>query len=130
MELAAGDQLALLVEGDIRALGTVTSAEPGQYAWDQVPVNFPSGLLVNPTSEVRELNAAERQEIWSHVPSPPARRGTLRRTSLLEDRAGKERGRLARMEGSRNRHYRLARTRRPDACSTESEFDKRAAKSR
>jgi 5-methylcytosine-specific restriction endonuclease McrBC GTP-binding regulatory subunit McrB len=69
VELAAGDQLALLVEGDIRALGTVTSAEPGQYAWDQVPVNFPSGLLVNPTSEVRELNAAERQEIWSHAPS-------------------------------------------------------------
>ena len=69
VELAAGDQLALLVDGDIRALGTVTSAEPGQYAWNQVPVNFPSGLLVNPTSEVRELNAAERQEIWSHLPS-------------------------------------------------------------
>ena len=69
VELATGDQLALLVEGDIRALGTITSAEPGQYAWDQVPVNFPSGLLVNPTSEVRELNAAERQEIWSHVAS-------------------------------------------------------------
>ena len=49
--------------------GTVTSAEPGQYAWNQVPVNFPSGLLVNPTSEVRELSAAERRDIWSHLPS-------------------------------------------------------------
>ena len=88
VELAAGDQLALLVEGDIRALGTVTSAEPGQYAWDQVPVNFPSGLLVNPTSEVRELNAAERRGNLEPPALPAARRGTLRRTSLLEDRAG------------------------------------------
>jgi 5-methylcytosine-specific restriction endonuclease McrBC GTP-binding regulatory subunit McrB len=67
-DLAEGDLLALLVEGEVRALGKVTSAEPGQYAWDQVPVRFPSGLLVNPTSEVRELSAAERQEIWSHLP--------------------------------------------------------------
>jgi 5-methylcytosine-specific restriction endonuclease McrBC GTP-binding regulatory subunit McrB len=69
-DLAEGDELALLVEGDVRALGTLTHAEPGQFAWEQVPVNFPSGLLVNPTSEVRELNASERQEIWSHLPAP------------------------------------------------------------
>jgi 5-methylcytosine-specific restriction endonuclease McrBC GTP-binding regulatory subunit McrB len=68
-DLAEGDELALLVEADVRALGTLTHAEPGQFAWDQVPVNFPSGLLVNPTSEVRELNASERQEIWSHLPA-------------------------------------------------------------
>jgi 5-methylcytosine-specific restriction endonuclease McrBC GTP-binding regulatory subunit McrB len=67
-DLSEGDQLAFLVEGDVRALGTLTHAEPGQFAWDQVPVNFPSGLLVNPTSEVRELTAAEREEVWSHLP--------------------------------------------------------------
>jgi 5-methylcytosine-specific restriction endonuclease McrBC GTP-binding regulatory subunit McrB len=69
VELSEGDVLALLVEGDVRALGTLTNAEPGQFSWDQIPVNFPSGLLVNPTSEIRELSAAERQDIWSHVPS-------------------------------------------------------------
>jgi len=68
-DLAEGDQLALLVEGDVRALGTLTHAEPSQFAWDQTPVSFPSGLLVNPTSEVRELSASERQEIWSHLPT-------------------------------------------------------------
>lgn len=70
-DLSEGDQIALLVEGDVRALGTLTNVEPGQFAWDQVPVNFPSGLLVNPTSEVRELDASERKEIWSHLPTPP-----------------------------------------------------------
>ena len=75
VELSEGDLLALLLEGDVRALAKLTSAEPGQYAWEQVPVNFPSGLLVNPTSEVRELDASERQEIWSHLPAaePEAR---------------------------------------------------------
>ena len=70
VELSEGDQLALLVESDVRALATLTNAEPGQFSWDQVPINIPSGLLVNPTSEIRELTAAERQEIWSHVPQP------------------------------------------------------------
>ena len=51
-------------------LGNFTNVEPGQFAWDQVPVNFPSGLLVNPTSEVQELDASERQEIWSNLPTP------------------------------------------------------------
>jgi hypothetical protein len=67
--VSEGDLLALLVEGDVRALGKVTSTEPGQYSWEQAPVNFPSGLVVNPTSEVRELSASERQEIWSHLPA-------------------------------------------------------------
>jgi len=71
-DMSEGDQIALLVEGDVRALGTLTNVEPGQFAWDQVTVNFPSGLLVNPTSEVRELDASERQEIWSHSPAPEA----------------------------------------------------------
>lgn len=68
-DVAEGDRLAFLVEGDVRALGTLTRAEPGSFEWEQIPVNFPSGLLVNPTSEVRELTAAERQEIWSHLPT-------------------------------------------------------------
>lgn len=72
VELSDGDQMALLVDGDVRALGKVTSSEPGLYSWEQVPVNFPSGLLVNPTSEVRELDASESQEIWSHLPKAQA----------------------------------------------------------
>ena len=72
-DMSEGDQIALLVEGDVRALGTLTNVEPGQFSWDQIPVLFPSGLLVNPTSEVRALDAAERQEIWSHLPIPEAR---------------------------------------------------------
>ena len=69
-DMSEGDQIALLVEGDVRALGTLTNVEPGQFSWDQVPVSFPSDLLVNPTSEVRALDASERQEIWSHLPTP------------------------------------------------------------
>ena len=69
-DMSEGDQIALLVEGDVRAVGTLTNVEPGQFAWDQVPVSFPSGLLVNPTSEVRALDASERQEIWSQLPTP------------------------------------------------------------
>ncbi len=68
-DLSEGDQIALLVEGEVRALGTLTNVEPGQFAWDQVPVNFPSRLLVNPTAEVRELDASERREIWNHLPT-------------------------------------------------------------
>lgn len=76
-DLSEGDQIALLVEGDVRALGTLTNVEPGQFAWDQVGVNFPSGLLVIPTSEVRKLDAAERAEIWSHLPTlEPVAAGT------------------------------------------------------
>jgi 5-methylcytosine-specific restriction endonuclease McrBC GTP-binding regulatory subunit McrB len=67
-DMSEGDQIALLVEGDVRALGTLTNVEPGQWSWDQVPVNFPSGLLVNPTSEVRELDAAEEELLWGHLP--------------------------------------------------------------
>lgn len=69
-DMAEGDPIALLVDGDVRALGTLTSVEPGQFAWDQEPVNFPSGLLVNPTSEVHALDAAERREIWDHLQAP------------------------------------------------------------
>lgn len=67
-DVSEGDQIALLVEGDVRALGTLTNVEPSQFSWDQVPVNFPSGLLVNPTSEIRALDVSERREIWSQVP--------------------------------------------------------------
>jgi 5-methylcytosine-specific restriction endonuclease McrBC GTP-binding regulatory subunit McrB len=68
VELSEGDLLALLIDDDVRAVGTLTNAEPGVFSWDQIPVNFPSGLLVIPTSEVRELDAAEQEEIWSHIP--------------------------------------------------------------
>lgn len=72
-DLAEGDQIALLVEGEVRALGTLTNVEPGQFAWDQVPVNFPSPLLVNPTSEVVPLDAADRKKLWGRLP-PEERR--------------------------------------------------------
>ena len=106
VELSEGDQLAFLVDSDVRALGTLTNAEPGQFSWDQIPVNVPSGLLVNPTSEIRELTAAERQDIWSHVPvsdsaSPRARF----RAPILEDCSRQKCGRMAGMAGSRNRLY-------------------------
>lgn len=71
-ELAEGDQIALLVEGDVRALGTLANVEPGQFAWDQVPVRFPSVLLVNPTSEVVRIDAADRKKLWDQI--PPAER--------------------------------------------------------
>lgn len=67
VDLAEGDKLVLLIEGNVRAVGTLTNAAPGEYSWDQTPVDFPSGLMVIPTSEVRELDAAEQEEIWSHV---------------------------------------------------------------
>jgi len=69
-DMSEGDQIALLVEAEVRALGTLTNVEPGQFSWDQVPVAFASSLLVNPTSEVRALDAAEREELWSHLPAP------------------------------------------------------------
>ena len=70
VELSEGDELALLIEGNVRALGKVTSAEPGQVSWDQTPVDFPSPLLVNPSNAPQELSAAEREDIWSHLPPP------------------------------------------------------------
>jgi 5-methylcytosine-specific restriction endonuclease McrBC GTP-binding regulatory subunit McrB len=68
-DISEGDNIALLVEGDVRALGTLTNVEPGQFSWNQIPVSFPSELVVNPTSEVKLLDASDRQEIWSHLPS-------------------------------------------------------------
>ena len=67
-DVSEGDQIALVVESDVRALGTLTNVESGQLSWDQVPVSFPSALLVNPTSEVRELDAVERANIWEQGP--------------------------------------------------------------
>ena len=98
VELAAGDQLALLVEGDIRALGTVTSAEPGQYAWDQVPVQL--SLRVARESDIRGPGAKRGRTSGNLEPRalPPARRGTLRRTSLLENRGRKGRKWMAAMD--------------------------------
>jgi 5-methylcytosine-specific restriction enzyme B len=67
-KLAADDKLVLLVEGDARAVGTLTGVGPGEYAWEQTPVNFPSNLLVNPTSEIKELSAAEWRAIRNRLP--------------------------------------------------------------
>lgn len=76
-QMSEGDEIALLVEGDVRALGKLENVEPGQFEWNQTPVNFPSGLLVNPTSEIKELDAAERAEIW----------GNLAEAEVVEDEA-------------------------------------------
>lgn len=67
-DLSEGDFIILLANETVRAVGTVTSVGPGEYAWHQSPVNFPSGLLVNPTSDVRELSATEWQKIRSRIP--------------------------------------------------------------
>ena len=69
-ELSAGDHLVVLVEGDVRAVGELLSSDPGEFSWRQTPVDFPSGLLVNPTSEVKKLSAAEWQDIQSQLPVP------------------------------------------------------------
>ena len=67
--MSDGDQVALLVDGEVRALGILLSVEPGQFTWEQVPVRFPSTLPVNPDTQVRELTAAEHQDIWRHLPA-------------------------------------------------------------
>ncbi|MDY0041409.1 MAG: AAA family ATPase [Desulforhabdus sp.] len=71
VELAEGDLLALMTAGDVHAVGTVTATDGEEYSWDQIPLeSFPSGLLVVPQFEVKELTAAEQEEIWSHLPKP------------------------------------------------------------
>lgn len=67
-DMSEGDELALLLEGDVRALGQLTSAEPGHFSWEQTPVNFPAGLAVLPGYEPRKLTAAEREAIWEQAP--------------------------------------------------------------
>ena len=65
---AVENLLALLVEGNVRALGRFTGVTPGSFAWDQTPVDFPSPLLVNPTTKARALDAGEREKLWSQAP--------------------------------------------------------------
>jgi hypothetical protein len=78
------------VEGGVRALAKVVNAEPGQFAWTRVPVDFPSNLLVIPTSEIRALDASEDQEIWG-VTFPNQRfRWTLQRRSPVTGRSLRE----------------------------------------
>jgi len=67
-DLAEGDYIAVLVNENVRAVGKLLNLGPGEFAWQQTPVNFPSGLLVNPTSEVTELTAAEWQNIRTQIP--------------------------------------------------------------
>jgi len=66
-ELSEGDEIALLVGSDIKAVGTITNAESGEFSWDQIPVDFPSELIPLPTSEVKRLDAAEIKAIWDQV---------------------------------------------------------------
>ncbi len=68
-ELAEGDEMALLDGERVCALATLTSVEPGQFAWTQIPVDLPSNLTVNPTSEIRQLTPAERNDIWGRAPA-------------------------------------------------------------
>jgi 5-methylcytosine-specific restriction endonuclease McrBC GTP-binding regulatory subunit McrB len=71
VELVEGDLLALMTEGNVHAVGTLTNADGEEYSWDQSPVeSFPSNLLVIPQYEIKELSAAEQEEIWSQVPQP------------------------------------------------------------
>ena len=72
VDLAKSDRLVLFVEGDVRAIGTFVSVEPGQFGWDQEPESFASNLPVNP-AELRELSAAEWETIQNHrrQPEPP-----------------------------------------------------------
>lgn len=69
-DLASGDYLALLQEDTVRAVGQLTNTEPGDFAWQQIPVNFSVNLLPIPTSEIRELEPSEQDDIWSQVPEP------------------------------------------------------------
>ena len=71
VDLGEGDLLALMTAGDVHAVGTLTGADGDEFSWAQVPLEtFPSELLVVPQFEVKELTAAEQEEIWSHVPQP------------------------------------------------------------
>jgi 5-methylcytosine-specific restriction protein B len=67
-ELAEGDRLVLLVDGDVKAVGTLTAAEPSDHAWTQTLVDIPSGLLVQPTAQMRKLEPAEWAGIQSRLP--------------------------------------------------------------
>ena len=71
VELTEGDLLALMIAGDVHAVGIVTGTDGGEFSWDQIPLEtFPSGLLVVPQFDVKKLTAAEQEGIWSHVPQP------------------------------------------------------------
>ena len=63
-EIAAGDRVAFLVDDRARALAEITNAEPGDFSWKQVAVDTPVNLVPLPTSEARELTAAEAKAIW------------------------------------------------------------------
>ena len=76
-ELAESDHIALLIEGDVRAVGTLTNVEPGEFSWKQIPVNFPSELVPIPTSETRELDASERKAIWDKIPETEPEKVTV-----------------------------------------------------
>ncbi len=76
-DMAAGDYFALLQEDNVRAVGQLDNAEPGDFAWQQVSVDFSANLLPIPTSEIRELEPAEQDDIWSQLPEPEETKPTV-----------------------------------------------------
>ena len=81
-DLSEGDYLAILANENVRAVGKLLNLGVGEYSWQQTPVNFPSELLVNPTSEVTELTAAEWQKIRAQIPKAESKGlASLKKTS-------------------------------------------------
>lgn len=69
-DISAGDNIALLIDDNVRTIGILTNSDPGDYSWSQTPVDFPSELLPIPTSEAKELEASEVNTIWSKISKP------------------------------------------------------------
>lgn len=66
-DISAGDRLALLVDAQVLALAELTSADPEELAWTQKQVSLNPELVPVPTSEVSELDASEKAEIWGEA---------------------------------------------------------------
>lgn len=69
-DMVVDDYFVLLQEDNVRAICRLTNVEPGDFAWQQTPVDFTAELLPIPTSEIRELEPAEQEDIWSQIPTP------------------------------------------------------------
>jgi 5-methylcytosine-specific restriction endonuclease McrBC GTP-binding regulatory subunit McrB len=72
-EVALGDHLALIVDDTVLAVGKLESAEPGAYAWSQRSVEVTPDMVI--PAKVVELDASERESIWSAIVSEPAPSG-------------------------------------------------------
>lgn len=65
-EVASGDHLALLVGGEVRAVGEVEVAEAEGFVWSQRPVAVTPDMVV--PAKVVELDAETREAIWGQLP--------------------------------------------------------------